>query len=214
MLKTIALVLVVGLAGAADTIPLPLELPKPKFTGTPKNIVSKRLEPARTGARPALQVPAGTTLLSRGAAVTASDMEPVVGELTYVTDGEKEADGGTFVELGPKPQWVQIDLGKPAAIAAIVAWHVHSEARVYRDVIVQIADDAEFKTNVRTLFNNDDDDSSKQGAGKDLEYVENNEGKLIDAKGAVARYVRLWSNGNTANDMNHYTEVEVFGTAK
>ena len=26
-----------------------------------------------------------------------------------------------------------------------------------------------------------------------------------------ARYVRLYSNGNTANDLNHYVEVEVFG---
>jgi hypothetical protein len=26
------------------------------------------------------------------------------------------------------------------------------------------------------------------------------------------RYVRLYSNGNTSNDLNHYVEVEVYGT--
>lgn len=33
----------------------------------------------------------------------------------------------------------------------------------------------------------------------------------IDAKGATARYVRLYSNGNSTNSGNHYIEVEVYG---
>ena len=44
-----------------------------------------------------------------------------------------------------------------------------------------------------------------------MPYVETNEGKLIDAKGAKGRYVRLYSMGNNSNDQNHYLEVEVFG---
>ena len=37
-------------------------------------------------------------------------------------------------------------------------------------------------------------------------------GRLVKApEGALGRYVRLYSNGNTANEMNHYIEVEVFG---
>ena len=83
--------------------------------------------------------------------------------------------------------------------------------RVYFDVIVQLADDAAFKKNVRTLFNNDHDNTSGLGAGKDMNYVETAEGKLVDAKGARARYVRLYSKGNNANELNHYVEVEVFG---
>jgi len=31
--------------------------------------------------------------------------------------------------------------------------------------------------------------------------------------GARARYVRLYSRGNSANELNHYVEVEVFGRA-
>jgi hypothetical protein len=77
--------------------------------------------------------------------------------------------------------------------------------------VIQASDDPDFITNVQTLFNNDHDNSSGQGVGKDMHYVETSEGKLIDAKGVQARYVRLYSNGNTNNDLNHYIEVEVFG---
>ena len=34
---------------------------------------------------------------------------------------------------------------------------------------------------------------------------------VISGEGVKGRYVRLYSKGNTANEMNHYTEVEVFG---
>ncbi|MDQ5977403.1 MAG: hypothetical protein QG602_375, partial [Verrucomicrobiota bacterium] len=91
-------------------------------------------------------------------------------------------------------------------------WHFHSQARVYHDFIVQVSDDKDFKTGVTTLYNTDDDNSSALGAGKDLNYIESNMGRIVDAKGTKARYVRLYSNGNTSNELNHYCEVEVFGT--
>jgi hypothetical protein len=106
---------------------------------------------------------------------------------------------------------VQIDLGAPAILHAIVCWHFHAQARAYHDVIVQVADDPEFKAGVATLFNNDADDTAGFGPGKDPAYVETSEGRLIDAKGVRARYVRLYSNGNTMSELNHYVEVEVFG---
>jgi hypothetical protein len=82
---------------------------------------------------------------------------------------------------------------------------------VYRDVVVQVSDDKDFINGVTTLFNNDHDNTSGLGVGKDKEYIETYEGKLVDAKGVKARYVRLYSGGNTSNDMNHYVEVEVYG---
>ena len=85
------------------------------------------------------------------------------------------------------------------------------EARVYHDVVVQVADDPDFIKDVQTVFNNDFDNSSGLGIGKDREYIEDSIGKLIDAKGVKGRYVRLYSKGNTSNDQNHYIEVEVFG---
>ena len=193
---------------------LKLKLPKPMFIGTPTNIKSANLEPITGKPRPAFYVPKGTVLLSLKKPVTSSDSNPVIGDLDMVTDGEKSGGDGYFIELGPGPQWVQIDLGAPHPLSAIVAWHYHSQARVYRDVVVQLSDDAAFKTGVTTVYNNDHDNSSKLGAGKDKEYIEVAEGRLFDPKGVKARYVRLYSNGNTTNDLNHYVEVEVYGLAK
>ncbi|MCA9245144.1 MAG: hypothetical protein KDA32_14390, partial [Phycisphaerales bacterium] len=65
---------------------------------------------------------------------------------------------------------------------------------------------------VTTVYNNDHDNSSGMGVGTDKEYWETFEGRLIDGKGAKGRYVRLYSNGSTEDDQNHYTEVEVFAT--
>ena len=76
---------------------------------------------------------------------------------------------------------------------------------------MQASNDPSFEKEVRTLFNNDYDNSTEQGKGSNKPYVESRFGKLIDAKGVKAQYVRLWSSGNTANDMNHYIEVEGYG---
>lgn len=203
----------VGFAQGEDKVPLKLELPRPLFVGTPRPLKLANLEKARTGRRPDFLVPAGTTLVSKGKTVTSSDPLPVIGELPLITDGDKSGAEGSYVELGPGTQWVQVDLGEPAKLAAIVVWHFHSQARAYHDVIVQASDDPEFKKGVEPLFNNDDDKSSGLGTGSDPAYVETYEGRLIDAKGVKARYVRLYSNGNTSDELNHYTEVEVYGQA-
>jgi hypothetical protein len=200
-------------AGAADTMPLKVDYPKPLFAGTPRPISLSNLEPANIK-RPDIMVPAGTQLLSKGKTVTSSDSLPVIGELSFLTDGDKTGIDGAYVELGPAVQWVQVDLGASAKIAAVAVWHFHSQARVYHDVIIQISDDKEFKKGVTTIFNNDDDNSAKLGKGSDKAYVETNNGRVVDAKGTVGRYVRLYSNGNTSDELNHYCEVEVFGTAK
>ena len=190
---------------------LKITLPKPMFVGTPKNIRTANLEMITGKPRGPFMVPAGTVLLSAGKPVAASDKEPVIGEIAFVTDGKKSGEDGYYVELGPMLQWVQIDLGKSQELLAVVAWHYHSQARVYRDVVVQVSDDKDFISGVTTVFNNDHDNTSGLGAGKDREYIETFDGKLFDPKGVKARYIRLYSGGNTSNDMNHYVEVEVYG---
>ncbi len=190
---------------------LKLQLPKPMFVGTPSNIKSPNLEPVTGKPRSPFLVPKGTRLLSAGRPVAASDVQPVIGELEFVTDGEKSGGDGYFVELGPGRQWVQIDLGASYALYAVLVWHYHSQARVYRDVVVQVSDDRDFLKGVTAIFNNDHDNSSGLGIGKEREYVEVSEGRLIDPKGVKGRYVRLYSDGNTSNDLNHYVEVEVYG---
>jgi hypothetical protein len=216
--QTIAYVMAAGLMAAplaAGQDPgkevLKLQLPKPMFIGTPTNIKSANLEVTGKSRGP-FYVPVGTRLVSLKRPVRSSDMQPVIGELAMIADGEKDGGDGYFVELGPGKQWVQIDLGASYALHAILAWHYHTQARVYRDVIVQVSDDKDFLKGVTTVFNNDHDNTSGLGIGKDKEYVEVAEGRLFDPKGARGRYVRLYSGGNTSNDLNHYVEVEVYGT--
>jgi hypothetical protein len=198
--------------GTAGGVPLTTEFPPELIEGTPKPMNVPNLVQAPNKA-PEFLVPEGTELLSKGKKVTSSDSNPIIGDLTLVTDGDKEAGEGYFVELLDGTQWVQIDLEKSAALSAIWVWHFHSQKRAYNDVILQVSDDAEFKTGVTTIYNNDYDDTSKLGKGTDNPYVESRFGLLADAKGAKGRYVRLYSNGNTSNEMNHYIEVEVFGKA-
>jgi hypothetical protein len=205
-------VVLAPLVAQQATEELKLKLPKPMFIGTPTNIKSPNLEAVTGKSRGPFMVPAGTKLLSAKRPVTASDSAPVIGELDMINDGEKEGGDGYFIELGPGKQWVQIDLGAPYALHAILVWHYHSQARVYRDVVVQVADSKDFLKGVQTVFNNDHDNSSGLGVGKDREYIEVAEGRLFDPKGIKGRYVRMYSNGNTTNDLNHYVEIEVYGT--
>ena len=212
ILKRISVAALVVLAGsvvAEELVKLELELPKPLFAGTPKSIKTPNLERKPTVVQ--VMVPTGTENIAAGKEVTGSDDFPVIGELEYITDGDKDGADGSYVELGPMLQWVQIDLGETKTIYAVALWHYHAQARAYRDVIVQISDDADFTENVQTVFNNDHDNSAGLGIGKDKEYIETNKGKLIDAKGAKGQFVRLYSSGSTGSDMNHYIEVEVFG---
>lgn len=199
--------------GPADGTVLTMEFPPELIEGTPKPIDLKvTIEQAPTS-EPQFRVPEGTVLLSAGKPVTSSDDDPIIGSLDLVTDGDKDAGEGYFVELLEGLQWLQIDLEQSAAIHGVWIWHFHSQKRAYNDVIVQISDDPEFKTGVTTIYNNDYDNSAKMGKGSDAPYVESRFGKAIDGKGTKGRYVRLYSNGNTSSEMNHYIEVEVYGKA-
>ncbi|MHC4329092.1 MAG: hypothetical protein ACYSWW_13345 [Planctomycetota bacterium] len=204
-------------AKAADVpagwAPVEIDLPKPMFVGTPQDTKVPNLEKPLGKARPPFFAPAGTKNVALGKPVASSDEEPIIGEIDYITDGDMEAADGSYVELGPFVQHVTVDLEAKHEIFAVLVWHYHKQARVYFDVVVQVADDADFITNVKTVFNNDIDNTAGLGVGEDKHYSETNEGKLIDviAQGVKARYVRLYSNGNTSNDLNHYIEVAVYG---
>ena len=200
---------------AADAGKVKLEVGKPKRAyerrpiHVPKEILVRLDKP--WAEPPPLMVPKGTRLLSRGRPVTSGQSKFLRGSLDLVTDGDKEAADERFVDLGPGVQWVQIDLGRPAAVHAVAVWHDHREMWIYRDVVVRVSNDADFAAGVTTLYNNDDGGGSELGVGSDNLYVESHHGKVIDAKGVKARYVRLYSDGNSAEDVNHYTEVEVYG---
>ena len=197
---------------AGGLAPLVIELPKPMFIGTPKTLRTPNLERQTGKPRGKFLAPSDAVIISTGRPVTGSDSDPIIGDMELLTDGDKEGADGSFVEYGPGTQWVQIDLGEPREIYAIVLWHYHSQARIYFDVVVQGAQDPDFVSGVEMLFNNDHDNSSGLGVGKDKEYIEVSEGKLIDTKGSnPLQFLRLSSNGSTSSDLNHYIEVEVWG---
>src|ERR1700721_2171576 len=206
-----AFVVVTSAALAQDQVVLKTQLPAPLFVGTPVPLNVPNLEPPTKGKRPDFMVPAGTINLAKNKKVTSSDNSPDVGTLDMIDDGDKDGNEGSFVELGPGKQWVQIDLAKRANIYAVLVWHFHSQARVYRDVVVQVSDDPAFKSGVTTIFNNDFHGDLGLGAGKDLNYIETYQGKLIDAKGVKGRYLRLYSDGNRANKLTTTMEVEGWG---
>lgn len=193
-------------------VALELKLPKPAFKGTPAHVPpGTNLEPPRKGARKMPAVPKDAKDVARGKTATSSDMEPIIGSLKCVTDGDKEAEYGDYVELGPGKQWVQIDLEHEYKLYAIVIWHYHMSPRVYHDVIVQVSSDPDFIEGVKTVFNNDHDNSSGMGIGKAKEYWDTFEGKIIPLDGVQGRYIRCYTNGSIVDDLNHYTEVEAFG---
>lgn len=197
---------------AGETVVIEFKLPKPAYAGTPKNVPAGTTVRKPTGKpRGPWTAPKGTVLLSAKKPVTSSEKDPIIGSLNMITDGDKEGADGSWVELGPGLQWVQVDLGASHTINGILMWHHHGDPRVYRDVVVQISDDPDFVNGVTTVFNNDQDNTAGLGAGKDTEYFEVVEGELIQVPAKKARYVRCYSKGSTADDQNHYTEIEVWG---
>lgn len=200
-------------AGAqdGDMEAIAIELPKANFGGTPLDYWGENLEERDFKDRPPFLAPKGTTNVALKKAVTASTGKALLGTLEMVTDGNKEYDEKNVVEIDEGYQYVQIDLGEACEVYAVLLWHFHAAERVYFDTTIKVATDADFTQGVETIFNNDHDNSSGAGVGKDKEYVETYKGKLVDAGGVKARYIRLYSNGNTSDNKNHYTEVEVFG---
>lgn len=219
----LALLFSVGFAGfgfvfaasAADDsgkVPLLIKLPAPAFKGTPKDIqLSSYVEPLSDKPRPPMLVPPGLKNIAPGAKITCSDKNATADALAKIVDGDKEASEQSIIYLRKGTQWVQMDFGSPQQIFAVVIWHAHNSSKVYHDVIVQTADDQDFLQNVKTIFNNDQDNTSGLGVGTDREYFETNEGKLIDTKGATARYMRFYTKGSTESALNEYTEIEVYG---
>src|SRR5262249_1601087 len=164
-------------ADSGNLVPLNLKLPAPAFKGTPKDIqLSSYVEAPSDKPRPPMMVPSGLKNLAGEAKLTSSDKNATADVLAKLTDADKEPSDASIIFLRKGTQYVQMDLGKPCEIFAVVIWHAHNTAKVYHDVIVQVADDADFIEHVRALFNNDQDNSSGLGVGTDKEYFEGFEG--------------------------------------
>jgi hypothetical protein len=191
-------------------VPLRIEYPKPPLEGTPENINVPNLEKPSSKPREPFLVPSGVTNVAKGKPVISTEKSPVMGDLSMITDGDKTQSMDSLVELGPGVQNVTIDLGGNYEIYGVLFWHSYVP-RAYLGIVVQLAEDKDFTKGVQTIFNNDRENKDGQGVGTDKNYIESYQGKLVDAKGTRARYVRLWSRGNSNNNLNDYIEVEVYG---
>jgi len=222
MIAAVAASLIVWAEGQ-EKVPIMIQRPKPAWymeLGEIRGVPHLEL-PSEGKSRPPIMVPVGCDkLLSLNCKVTSSDPYPVRGELAFITDGEKnlfatgtmyEGSNETHVELASGTQWVQIDLGKEREIYGVCVWHYFGQLTIYHDVICQISNDPDFIDDVVTVFNNDHDNSSRQGVGKDKAYIETHEGRPIAVDGVKGRYVRFYSRGNIRNNKNHYIEIEVYG---
>lgn len=129
----------------------------------------------------------------------------------FTTDGSPDAV--QVAGAGSGPQWIQFDLGVSYVLNGAKLWHYPGDNRTYHDVIVQVSNTADFSSGVSTVYNNDRDNTTGLGAGADAEYPESASGMPISFSPVSARYVRLWVNGSTVNQWNHYSEVEVYGNS-
>jgi len=211
MKSAFALAVAFGIsAQAADVEPLKLKYPAHTPKGTPEDLPKgSNVEPISDKPPKPLDVPKGVVNVAAGKPATSS-VPPFLGDLKQVTDGEKEPFDEQAVEMKKGVQWVQVDLGQSFEIHAIAMWHDHRYVQAFRDVILQVSDDAEFKTGVTTLFNNDTDNSSGFGVGTDREYFELEWGKAVPAKGVKARYVRGYTKGSSLSALNAWQEIEVY----
>jgi len=200
-------------SSATNLAPIPLRRPRLALPRPPhRDDPDPQTEPWwASQRRPPFLAPVGVTNLALHKRVTSSVSPGFSGPVFKVTDGDKGPGDNAVAEIPAGKQWVQIDLERVRQIFAIAVWHVQNDNEVFRCVVVQTADDAQFASNVHTLFNNDYANLLGLGAGADKQYYEVAEGKLIDARGVRGRYVRCYSHGSNLNPLNRYTEVEVWG---
>ena len=180
--------------------------------GYGEDVKPPHLRKEGTGTRHPFMVVPGLRNLALYKPVTGSE-KPARGDLEQLTDGLIKCDEFDYVE---GPEWVQIDLGNILEIHAVVIWHFYKNPIIYNDVIVQAADDAAFSANVRTLFNNDHDNSAGFGRGEDTAYICRWWGEIVDARGAdhsgtTAGYVRVYTGRGMNGEPPAYVEVAVYG---
>jgi hypothetical protein len=216
LLFLLAVLAAAARSAAADNLaPLPLVLPPPAMKGTPQSLPSNTTAaPLTSDKPPVFLAPKGVVNVALHKPVTASDTNLINGDLQQITDGKKESYEENVVTLRKGLRWVQIDLQGEFKLYAIAIWHDFNIPIVYRDVIVQVSDDPQFKSGVHTLFNNDQQNTAGLGMGTDREYFDNpltGAGKVIDAKGLQAHYIRCYSKGSTDSALNSYIEVEAYG---
>ena len=121
----------VRVQAAEELAPLPITTPIPAFMGTPTEIPDdEHLEKPSDKDRPAFMAPKGCENLALKKKVTGSVEEPINGSYDLVTDGDKEFNDDSYLELPRKTQWVQIDLEQSYPLYAI-GHHLHIPSHLH-----------------------------------------------------------------------------------
>ncbi len=155
-------------------------------------------------------VPLGTKLVSLGKPVRTS-VDPIESSSPgLLTNGDMSSEDGTILVLPPGPQWVQVDLGKSMRIEKVHLWHDHRRVDVYRDVVVELSQREDFSEETRVIFNADLKNVHGRGEGSDPAYIATNHGRVFDAGGWAARYVRVWGSGSYNHGFHRYAELQVY----
>lgn len=145
--------------------------------------------------------PRFTGNLAYAKAVTNSPNSSVASgtSLARLTDGDLTAQN--YLQLNPtdgKAVYAQIDLGGVKSLSKIVVWHYYLDGRTYHNTKTQVSSDG---INWVTVF-----DSAVSG-----EYSETGNGKVINLSPAMnVQYIRDYLNGSTANQYNHWVEIQAF----
>ena len=200
--------------GDTDLIWIEPVFPKPLFQSGPFVCDLPNLEkPSLETVVKRFQVPKGTQVVSMGKPVTTSAPAIEGSSPSMLTDGDPSSGEGNVLVLPKGTQWVQVDLLAPYSIQKLHLWHdqgsPHCDA--YRDLIIQVSNDPDFKDKVTTLFNADFSGSMGFGKGIDPAYVETNHGRVINGRSVVGRYVRVRGSGSYNNGLNRYVELTVYG---
>ena len=207
----LSFLLIFSVNAADKMVDLEVEYPEKLVKGTevPKKIPNLEKPRAKDTAPALIRIPDGCENLAEEKEVTGSDEDPSIGDLDYLVDGD--ADGNEYVQFKEGLQWVQIDLEESKTLYAAHVWHYHAQPRVYNDIVIQVSDDPDFIDGVKTVFNNDHDNSSGLGKGTDKNYIEEFYGKSFPIAGVKGQYIRFYSQGNSADKSNHYIEIQVYG---
>lgn len=154
-------------------------------------------------------LPAGTS--SAATTNVASGITPTcsgaIDNASRTTDGDINTANYCSVTTGVT--WIMLDFGASYDINKVNLWHYYGDGRTFHDVIVQLSNTSNFSTKT-TVFNNDANNSAGQGTGTDSEYAETSNGKEITFTTVNARYMRLYTNGSTANNYGYYVEVQAW----
>ena len=199
---------------------LTTEIPKVIIHGDfPATIIEReifsRLKPYPQKAQ-TMRVPEGTLNLAKGKKVSSNAEVIPVGGLTRLTDGNKARQAGAYTELHRNgPLYIQVDLEQVATIHGVWLWRKWGEKRdavIFKDTVVQLSEDPDFKKGVVTLFNSDFDESLGLGRGRGALYFETQYGRLFECTHIKGRYVRIYSGGVIPERIgNSFVEIEVFG---